>query len=180
MALRKASIYKKVKRPYTRKSRVKGKSFVKTIPPGHIVKFVMGDIGKQAKGKFSFALNLVTKEAVQLRDNSIEATRQLIKRHLELNFGADYYFAVSVYPHHVLREHKIAAVAQSDRYFAGMSHSFGKPVGIAAQVKPGTKIFRIEISQRSAIPIVREIYHKAMPKLGCNASVEVEELHKYS
>lgn len=178
MALRKASIYKKVKRPYTRKSRVKGKSFIKTIPPKRIVKFVMGDIGKQAKGKFAFTVNLVSKEAVQLRDNSIEAARQLIKRHLELNFGADYYFAVSVYPHHVLREHKIAAVAQSDRYFAGMSHSFGKPAGISAQVKPGTTIFRIEVSQKSAIPIVRGIYRKAAPKIGCNSRIEVEELHK--
>jgi len=178
MALRKASIYKKIERPYTRKSRVKGKSFIKTIPVGRIVKFVMGDIKKQVKGKFSFALNLVSKEAVQLRDNSIEAARQLIKRHLDLNFGDDYYFAISIYPHHVLREHKIAAVAQSDRFFAGMKHSFGKPVSIAAQVKSGSKIFRVEVSQKSAIPIVREIYHKAMPKLGCNTSIEVEELHK--
>ncbi len=178
MALRKASVYKKVERPYTRKSRVKGKSFIKTIPPKKIVKFVMGDIKKQAKGKFAFSLNLVSKEAVQLRDNSIEAARQLVKRHLELNFGTDYYFAVSIYPHHILREHKIAAVAQSDRYFAGMKHAFGKPVSIAAQVKPGSRIFRVEVSQKSAIPIVRKIYRRVLPKLGCNSRVEVEELHK--
>lgn len=178
MALKKAAVYKKVERPYTRKSRVKGKSFIKTIPPKHVMKFVMGDIKKQAKGKFAFAINLVSKEAVQLRDNSIEASRQLIKRHLDLDFGTDYYFAIPIYPHHVLREHKMAAVAQADRYFSGMGHSFGKPIGIAAQVKPGTKIFRIEISQKSAIPLVRKIYHRVLPKLGCDARVEVEELHK--
>jgi len=44
MALRKGSAYsKRYARPYTRKSKKRSKSYIKTVPNSRIVKFQMGD-----------------------------------------------------------------------------------------------------------------------------------------
>ena len=45
MALRKASAYtKRYARPYTRNSKKRKKSYIKTVPNSRIVKFKMGDL----------------------------------------------------------------------------------------------------------------------------------------
>lgn len=43
-----------------------------------------------------------------------------------------YHLKVKVYPHHVLRYHPLAGVAQADRYYEGMRKPFGRPTGRAA------------------------------------------------
>lgn len=177
MALRRMKAYHSKKRPYTRKSRAKSKAYIKTIPPTKIVKFAMGNIAKFSKKKFNYTINLVSKANSQIRDNAIESARQVIHRDLEENVGKNYYFAVSLYPHNVLREHKIAAVAQSDRFFSGMKHAFGSPIGLSARVKPGKEIFTIAV-EKSAIPIARRIYKKVKPKLSCKTFIEVKEIQK--
>ncbi len=176
MALRKASVYKPLERPYTRTSKVKSKSYIKTTPPKKIVKYVMGDTRKQAKGGFNYEVTLVCKKGVQLRDNSLEAARQIINRHLEISCGTDFYFLITTYPHHILREHKIAAVAQSDRFFSGMSHAFGKTVSNAAQIHTGHSVFKIEVMTENQVALVRKFYHMALSKLGMEARIDVRKL----
>ncbi len=176
MALRKASVYKSIERSYTRTSKVKSKSYIKTIPPKRIVKFTMGDSAKHYKKGFAYEVSLVAKEGFQIRDNAIESARQVIHRHLEEKIGKDFYFNILIYPHHILREHKIAAVAQSDRFFSGMSHAFGKTVSNAAQVRKGDKIFIVEVSSESHIPLIRKIYHMASSKFGTSVMVDVVKL----
>ena len=176
MALRKASVYKRIERPYTRTSKVKGKNYIKTTPPKKIVKFTMGNAAKHEKKEYAYQISLIAKEGFQIRDNAIEAARQLINRHLEEKIGKDFYFLISVYPHHILREHKIAAVAQSDRFFSGMSHAFGKTISNAAQIKKGKKIFVIEINEESKIPFIRKIYHMAASKFGASVVIEAKKL----
>ena len=107
MALRKAASYSKKRvRPYTRKSSKKSKSYIKAVPPNKIVKFHMGDIRGFNDGKYSYIMRLVSEEKVQIRDNSLESCRLLINKILDLGAPGQYYFAVKVFPHHILRENK--------------------------------------------------------------------------
>ncbi len=175
MGLRKAVCYRTVKRAYSRKSKKKTKSYIKTIPQMKIAKFVMGDIAKYNRGGFSYRIFIIVKKPIQIRDNAIESCRQLLHRHLEKNLKKDYYMRVNVYPHHVLRENKMLTGAGADRMQTGMQHSFGKPVGIAAQLHAGSKIFTIGCNEKD-IPIVRQIIKKMKPKLPKEKAVIVEKI----
>lgn len=175
MALRKGVCYRKIERSYTRKSKKQSKSYIKTIPPTKIAKFIMGDIAKYNNKGFSHKVLIVTKKAIQLRDNAIEASRQLLHRHLEKNFKKDYYMEVNAYPHHILRENKMLTGAGADRMQTGMQHSFGKPVGVAAQMSAGSKIFTIACNEKD-LPIVRRIIKKTRPKLPKEKEIIVEKV----
>jgi len=142
MGLRKGSCYTPVKRAYTRKSRKRSKSYIKTVPASKISKFIMGDIAGFKAGKFKYMVQLLTTRAIQIRDNPLEACRQLILRHLN-NKVKVFYFSLDVYPHHILRENKMLTGAGADRMQSGMKHSFGKAVNLAAQMKEGQKLFTI-------------------------------------
>lgn len=177
MALRKAMAYSKhKKKAYTRKSSVKSKSYVKATPQTKIIKFVMGDAKKFTANRFHWIVELVSTEPVQIRDNAIEASRQLIHRHLEKQFKNDYYFALSIYPHHVLRENKMLTGAGADRMQTGMSQSFGSVVGIAAMVKEGENILAVAVGNENAVRIVRKIFKKVKAKIPCHTKVVVRKI----
>ncbi|MBI5148722.1 50S ribosomal protein L16 [Candidatus Pacearchaeota archaeon] len=177
MALRKAASYSKhTKVAYTRKSSVKGKSYVKAIPACKIVKFTMGDIKKFNSGNFNYLIELKANEMITMRDNAIEAARQMIHRHLEDNLKGNYAFFVSCYPHHVLRENKMLTGAGADRMQTGMSQSFGVVMGIAARVRTGEAIFTIALSTEKDVSFVRNTLKKARAKLPCKTSINVTKL----
>ena len=69
-------------RAYTRTSKVRKKSYIKTIPNSKIVKFKMGDLKGFEKGKYNVVLHVSSKDKIQLRDVSIEAVRQYLNRWL--------------------------------------------------------------------------------------------------
>ncbi len=171
MGLRPFSCYRDIERPYTRKSKFKRKSFIKAVPEVRIVKFDMGD----PKRKFPYVIYLKSKQDIQIRQNAIEATRMYVNKKLESRLGSNYYFKIRIYPHHVLRENKMLTGAGADRMQTGMQLSFGKPVGLAAQVKKGQIIFSIACEE-NAIPYVKEVLRAIFPKLPCKCSVEVEKL----
>jgi len=136
--LRKGHSYSRYfKRAYTRKSKFKKKGYVKAVPTSKIVKYDMGDLKKE----FPKKVHLVSKQKVQLRHNAIESSRILINRKLHKELGTNYRLKLRVYPHHVLRENKMLTGAGADRMQSGMQRAFGKPTGVAAQVKKGQKIF---------------------------------------
>ena len=179
MALRKASAYSKwPARPYTRRSAKKSKSYIKTVPPQKVVKLHMGNIQAYDQGKFSTTLSLISLEQVQLRDNAIEAARQSIHKDLETNCLGQYYFAVKVYPHHILRENKMLTGAGADRMQTGMTQSFGATMGRAALVKPNKTIFLIAASSDKAIRIGREAIAKIKAKLPCATRVITEKTNQ--
>ncbi|MCR4284462.1 MAG: 50S ribosomal protein L16 [archaeon] len=163
MALRKASAYSKnYALPYTRKSKTKSKSYIKTIPNSKIVRFKMGDIIGFDGGKYSTIIKIKSKERCQIRDNSIEAVRQYLNRFLQTKMGKDFYLEVKIYPHHVLRENKMITGAGADRMQTGMARSFGKTVGRAALVVPeqvlfivGVKLLKHEIEARKLISAIK-------------------------
>ncbi len=175
MTIKKASAWSKhEKRAYTRKSKVKSKSYIKTIPPLRIQKFVMGDARKYQSNAFDVAITLVSKENVNIRDNAIEAARRQINRELDKKVGkANYYFSIVVYPHHVLRENKMLTGAGADRLQTGMQLSFGTPVGNAARVKAGKSIFLIA-TNKQYVDTVRKILQSVKSKLPCSTTINVE------
>ena len=177
MGLRKGHCYTLVKRSYTRKSKVKSKSYIKTIPPSKIARFTMGDVSGFGQGRYAYFVKLIVNESIQIRDNAIESARQWAHRALEEKLKGNFYFTVSAYPHHILRENKMLTGAGADRMQTGMQLSFGKPIGIAAQISKGNAIFTVAC-HKDAINFVREILNDIKTKLPGNKSVVVEEVKK--
>ena len=96
--LRKAIAYRRLERPYTRISKFREKSFIRTNPSKKIIRFNMGN----QKKKYEYNLELISKRDIQIRDNAIESARQASNRVLEKNIGtANFYFHIRPYPHHV-------------------------------------------------------------------------------
>ncbi len=173
MALRKACAYsKKHARPYTRKSKSKKNSYIKTIPDSQIVKFRMGDLKGYENKKYPIILNIVSKEKIQIRDNAIEAVRQFMNRFLQEKLGKEFYFEVKIYPHHILRENKMLTGAGADRMQTGMALSFGKAIGRAAFVKQGQTVFVVGIQTPKQEIEARKLIKSVKARLPCKVGVE--------
>lgn len=167
--LRKGIAYRRLERPYTRKSKYQAKSYVRAIPANKIVRFVMGEIDKT----FTKKVELISKNSMQLRQNGLESARLTIIRYLEKNLGkSGYCFRVMVYPHHVLRENPLASGAGADRMSTGMQASFGKSVGLAAQVKKGQPVFRVECEDVT-LEHAKKALARAVSKLPCQFLIKV-------
>ena len=172
MALRKSSAYtKKYARPYTRKSKKRKKSYIKTVPNSRIVKFKMGDLKGYDENKYPICIEIISKERVQMRDNSIEAVRQYLNRFLQAKIGKEFYLEVKMYPHHILRENKMLTGAGADRMQTGMSRSFGKSMGRAALVKPGQTLFIIGVKRAADEIEARKLIRSAKSRLPCKISI---------
>ena len=142
--LRKFSAYRKVERPYTRISKFRKKSFIRSSPNLKIVRFEMGDPRK----KFNYTLELVSKTDLQIRHDAIESARQTSNRALEKALGKmGYFMKIMIYPFHILRENPLASGAGADRMSTGMKKSFGKAIGAAAQVKKGQKVCIVRVNK---------------------------------
>lgn len=169
--LRKFVAYRHIKRAYTRFSKYKKLSYVRSRPVCKVVRFDVGDVGKE----FPFTLDLVSKAHLQIRDNAIEAARQTCNRLLEKTLGkGGYHFMTRIYPHHILRENPLASGAGADRLSTGMAHSYGKVVGIAAQVKIGQPLFTIHINKEH-LATARLALKRASYKVPCNCSIITTE-----
>lgn len=172
-ALRKASAYsKKHVTPFTRVSKKKGKSYIKTVPPQKIVKFVMGN-GKSENLKYK--LIVVSEENCQIRDHALEACRQFLNKKVEKPLAGNYRFRVVPFPHHIQRENKMITGAGADRMQTGMQLAFGKSSGKAAIIKKGSEIFVMEVATPKGVEIVRKIFKQIKPKLPCKTRVLYEE-----
>ncbi len=162
MGLRPARVYRKWKRPYTRTAvRVPRKAYIKGVPG---MKLVVFEIGNKEK-EFDKTLYLIAKKNVQIRHNALEAGRVAAVNYLKKKMDdKSFFLKVKVYPHHVLREHAQAAVAQADRFYQGMSHPFGKPKARAARVAKGQGIYFIRVDN-DKVEIAKEALRRAMMKL---------------
>ena len=166
MGLRKASAYSKRKVvPYTRVSKRKGKSYIKTVPQQKIVKFTMGKEALYNKGKLPHELTVISTEMVQIRHNALEACRQFINKKLENEFSDQYLFKVIPFPHHIQRENKMLTAAGADRMQTGMQLSYGKSAGKAAILKKNSRIFFVAVHTPRAVEFVRHVLKQIKAKL---------------
>ena len=173
MGLRKSAAYsKRYAVPYTRKSKKTSKSYIKTVPNSKVTKYKMGDIKGFESDSYPIIINIISKERIQIRDNSIEAVRQYLNRFLQTNVGKEFYLEVKVYPHHILRENKMLQGAGADRMQTGMSHSFGKSVGRAAIVQAGQIIYIIGVKTPKHEAEARKLIHAIKARLPCSVATE--------
>ena len=177
VTLRKAAAYsKRPARPYTRISKKKSKSYIKSVPPQKIVKFSMGLRTAFDEGKLPLTLTLVTDENVQIRHNALEACRQYINKKMEEGTSGQFFFRVIVFPHHIQREHRMLTGAGADRMSSGMVLSFGKAMGKAAMLRKGGRIFFVAVANQKALKLVRETYKEVRSKLPCTTKAIFEEV----
>ena len=165
--LRKAVAYRRIERPYTRKSKYKHLSYVRSTPTSKVVRYDMGD---QVK-KFAHRLHLISKSDLQIRHNAIESARVACVRILEANLGKNgFHFQIRMYPHHILRENPLAAGAGADRMSTGMQRSFGKCIGVAAQVHKGKEMLTVEC-EKQHLDFARRALKCAGHKFACRTQI---------
>ncbi len=145
MPLRPGRTMRRVERPFTRYSITKPKkSYVKSLPHQKTHQFEMGT----RTGDFDTTLYLCAKNAVQIRDNSLESARIVANKYIETTLGLPGFFMkILVYPHHIVREHSIAQGAGADRFSQGMRQSFGYPSNKAVQTKEGQRLFMVRVNK---------------------------------
>ena len=169
--LRKGHCYSRIQRSYTRKSKFKGKDFVKGSPVSKEIRFDMGDVAK----KYSDSVNLVSLDAVQIRHNALESARQVVNRQLNEYLGNNYYYKIHIYPHHVLRENKMLTGAGADRMQTGMQQAFGFPVGIAAQVRKKQTIMSVRVDAEN-VEKAKQCLKKALPRIPGHFKIVISKI----
>jgi len=171
--LRKFLCYRDYKRPYTRFSKYKKLCYIRARPANRISRYTGG-----TQEAFAVNVHLIAKSDLQIRDAALESARVTSNRTLENALGkTGYFFQMRVYPHHILRENPLASGAGADRLSTGMAHNYGKPIGIAAQIKKGQPIFTVK-TNKDHIQLARAAMKRAAYKLPCSCSVLVEEIAK--
>lgn len=171
MALRPAKIYRHfTRRPYTRTAHKQKKAFITGAPGSRITLFEMGN----KQGTFEKTLKLKIQKDCIIRSNALEAARiasnSFIKKKVDTG---NYYLKIHPYPHHILRYHPLAGVAQADRYYSGMSHAFGKPIGRAARCKKGQEIITVKINQNN-VQLAKEALKRASMKFPIASKISIE------
>lgn len=170
MGLRPAKCYRNVKRPFTRVSKFKKKSFVSGVPGMKIVRFETGN-----KGEYDHVVELKSTQKVQIRHNALEAGRVTANKFLTRKVpGRAFLMKIKVYPHHIMRENPIAGGAGADRFTQGMSKPYGKPIGRAAQVSEGQVVYAVHINEQF-VSVAKEALRKTGHKLPCKTKVTVKK-----
>ncbi len=155
---------------YTRREYIDG------VPGSKITRFDMGDL--EADGDdYPVAVSLVAEEACQIRHSALESSRIAANRNMIKELGeANYKMLLRVHPHHVIRENKQATGAGADRVSDGMRQSFGKPVGTAARVDEGQKMYTARVeADREQMEVAKDSLRRAYTKVPCPCKVVVDE-----
>jgi len=158
----------------TAKKKVK-KAFIRGVPNIKITHFDMGN----PAGDYKYRVDLIAKDACQIRHNALESTRIIVNRTIQKSIGVEnFHFQIRAYPHHVLRENALISGAGADRLQTGMKHSFGRPSGKAARVKRGKVIMTIKVKTKKDAEKARIAFKKVVAKLPVPCRLEVKELKK--
>ncbi len=140
-------------------------------PNSKIARFSTG----QANPDYDYMLKLVSTEKVQIRHNSLEAARVAANKKLVPIGETAYFLRVKVYPHVILRENKMIATAGADRLQEGMRKAWGKPVGLAARVMPGSVILELSVKKEN-LEKAKEAMRSASTKLPMPTHTVIEPL----
>jgi len=175
MGIRPAKCYREVKgKAYTRTAkRVMKKAFIRGIPGSKIQIF---DMGNKSKRSWKMSVHLVSKDLIQVRHNQLEAVRMVVFKTLNNAIGRqNFFFRIRAYPHHVMRENPMATGAGADRFQQGMRSSFGKPIGRAARLKPGSDLLSVYVDDEKHLELIKRAYHLSKNKLSGNYRVRISD-----
>ena len=149
------------------------KAFVRGVPG---IKIPLFDMGNKQKREWKYEIDLISKDTLQLRHNQLEAARQVINKALVKSFSKQGFFLrLRTYPHHIMRENPIATGAGADRFQRGMKKAFGKPIGRAARVKPGSIVFSAWVDSKDRTVVVKEAMKRAAKKMSGDYRIEIKE-----
>jgi large subunit ribosomal protein L10e len=136
------------------------KNYVRALPHTSLLVFNMGT----NKTTYDLEVNLCPEQPIQLRSNALEAARQIANKYLETEIPLEFSFKVLVYPHNVIREHKMASGAGADRISRGMSLAFGRPSMVAARIRKGQPVLKI-MTLKKHRKVALEAFRRASSKL---------------
>jgi len=171
MGLRPGKCYRSKDKPAFSRLAIKvhRKNYIGSAPYVKTRQFNMGNPLKN----YSHVVDLIVGESIQIRDNALESARISVNKSIAKLAGKDNYFLkIRIYPYQILRENKQAQGAGADRVTKGMSHAYGKPIGRAARVRKGQKIFSMLIDEEF-IEAAKKSLMQAQPKIPCKLSVRV-------
>ncbi len=164
MVRKPARMYRAIRgQAYTRKEYMGG------TPQSRIIDF---DIGNP-KGDYNCTVHLIPEEQGQIRHIALEAARITATRYMGKKAGGRYHLKIRIYPHNILRENKIAIGAGADRISDGMRGAFGKPVGMAARVRPDQKIMTMRTT-KDFLMAAKDALRKAGHKIPIPCRIEIE------
>jgi large subunit ribosomal protein L10e len=155
--------------------RVVGQAFTRRkymggVPNLRIANFNVGN----TRGDFPIEIALIAKESCQVRHNALEAARVTANRVMSKTGVMNYHLKILIYPHHVLRENKQATGAGADRVSQGMRSAFGKNVGMAARVHPGTRLILVR-TNLAQFDKAKDALRKASMKMPTPTRIVVEK-----
>jgi large subunit ribosomal protein L10e len=153
-----------VGQPFTRREYMGG------VPNLRIANFNVGN----PKGDFPIELVLVAQEMCHVRHNALEAARVTANRVMTKTGVMNYHLKILIYPHNVLRENKQATGAGADRVSQGMRSAFGKNVGLAARVYPGTRIILLR-TNKTQFTKAKEALRKAGMKMPTPTRIVIQK-----
>ena len=78
---------------------------------------------------------------------------------------------ILIFPHHIMRENALATGAGADRFSEGMRRAFGKPIGLAARVKPGQRLMELRTIEGKET-FCKEAFRRAAMKFPTSCKVE--------
>jgi len=162
--------YRDYKRPYTRYSKFSKYCYIRARPANRVSRFAMG---KQED--FPCKVHLVSKQQMAVRDNAIESARMAAVRLMETIGKTGWFLQIRIFPHHIVRENPLAAGAGADRMSTGMAHNYGKPIGIAAQVRQGQQVISVHTT-KDKTSTARAALLKASYKLPFTTSIMIETM----
>ena len=171
MSEKPASMYRELSKPsYTRRDYVTG------IPGSKIAQHNMGNL-QSGPQDYPVQISLRLEEECQVRHGSLESARLSANRVMLKQVGQENYkMVLRKFPHQILRENKQATGAGADRVSDGMRQAFGKPIGTAARVQNGERVFTIYCDPEDADvakDALRRAYNKMSPP--CRIAVEKGE-----
>lgn len=173
MGDRPASIYREQpSQPYTRRSQKKSDNFIKGAPAPRITQYEQGAEGKD----FQKRVVLLAGKDCNIRSEALEAGRIAANSYLSRHFNPeeDYFMKIKPYPHHVLRYHPLAGIAQADRYYEGMRKPFGRPIGRSAIIDEDQVIIEVEIDEKN-VQEAKKALERANHKMPITCKVRIEK-----
>ncbi|MBD3227229.1 MAG: 50S ribosomal protein L16 [Candidatus Lokiarchaeota archaeon] len=164
---------------YVKKEKKTGKmrrTYVTGVPETKLRHFTMG----KRDNDFNHVIKLTVDEKGQISDVAVEAGRVAANRYLNKKLTPQNYFMkVLLYPHHVIREHKMMAFAGADRLQDGMRRAFGKACGNAVRVeRPGKDIMLIKVDKEN-VKHAKIALTRTRMKLPLKASINVITNEEY-
>ncbi len=149
------------------------KNYIKAMPHTSLLIFKMG----KENENYDTKVYLTSNQNVQLRSNALEAARQAVNKYLEREMVGQFDLRLKTYPHHVIREKKMATGAGADRISKGMTLVFGKPSSVAARVYVDQPVFEVTtyLSKRA---IIHEGLKRAASKLSGTYKIKFVPIQK--